>query len=192
MIKDSSKLAVSEELTFKKKKIMNERRKTLLGITGVAAATAWHKPIIKSIVTPAHAQTSPPSPPPPPPPEDVCPVITTSDATVSPVSGGLSGVACSATFEILSGDASASLTIVSITPSALPADTTFDVQDLGTATDSSGPRISWVGPSVDAPSCNDDSRPIDDVTFTVTATCAAAVGMGQFSQTFSLNDVLGG
>jgi len=179
---------------------MNERRKALLGISGIAACSVWHKPIINSVVLPAHAETSPapedpadptpPPPPPPPPAEDVCPMIIAGNVLFGPVSGTNVPPVCSATFEILSSDAATSLTIISITNGALPADTTVSIQDLGVATDGSGPRVVWQGPATDAPFCT-DLEPVDDIVFTVTATCDAAENMGQFTQTFSLIAVLG-
>ena len=38
---------------------MNSKRKLLLALSGLSAATVWEKPIIKAVVLPAHAQTSP-------------------------------------------------------------------------------------------------------------------------------------
>ncbi len=37
---------------------MNSKRKLLLALSGLSAATVWEKPIIKAVVLPAHAQTS--------------------------------------------------------------------------------------------------------------------------------------
>lgn len=177
---------------------MTTRRKTLVALTGISAMATWHKPIINSIVTPAHAQTSPMDPPVDPPvdpvdplPSEVCPMITTGNLVSSSVSGANSLIACSATFEILSSDAAASLTIISIDNSALTTGATITVQDLGAATDSSGPRVSWTGPSADAPTCS-NPQPTDDITFTVTATCAAASALSPstFTQEFLLSAIL--
>ena len=64
---------------------------------------------------------------------------------------------------------------------------------LGAATDTSGPRVTWRGPAPDAPFCTDlnipTGAPTDDVSFTVVATCEAALG-GELSQEFSLLDIL--
>ncbi len=170
---------------------MNTRRKTLFALTGVTALSVWHKPLVKSVITPAHAQMSPPVDPPvdpPVPPQDVCPMITFGNLTSGPVSGTNVPPVCNATFEILSADAATPITIISIENSALPADTTLDIQDLGAATDGSGPRVIWRGPATDAPSCS-DIVPTGDITFTVTATCEAA-NMGEYQQTFSLAAIL--
>lgn len=171
---------------------MNTRRKTLVALTGISAMAAWHKPVINSIVTPAHAQMSPVEPPEPDPlPSEVCPMIITGNLVSSSLSGANSAIACGATFEFLSSDAAASLTIISIDNSALATGTTIDVQDLGVATDSSGPRVAWTGPSTDAPTCS-NPQPTDDITFTVTATCAAASALSPttFTQEFELSAIL--
>jgi len=150
--------------------------------------------VIKGIVTPAHAQTSPPSSPPPPstpppPPEDLCPMIVISDAVFGPVSGTNTPPVCTATFDVLSSDAVVPLEISAITTSTLPADVTIDVQSLGTASDTAGPRIVWRGPATDAPFCS-DLTPLDDITFTITATCDAVTDGGTFTQEFTLSQIL--
>lgn len=161
---------------------MKERRKTLLTLTGISALAVWHKPIINQVVIPAHAQTSMS-------PNDVCSMIAIGNISTSSVSGVDALTSCTATFEVLSADAATPLTIISIDNNPLATDVTIDIQDLGTATDSMGPRVTWRGPSSEAPSCN-DLQPTNDVTFTVTATCSAAVNIGQFTQTFSLSSIL--
>lgn len=160
----------------------NTRRTLLTGLGVSAALAAWHKPLINAVVTPAHAQTSVL-------PEDVCAMIVVGNVLTGPVSGTTVPPVCSVTFDVLSGDAAASLTITNIDAGTLPADVTVDVQDLGAATSTTGPRVVWRGPAADAPFCT-DVMPTDDVTFTITATCAAAPMGGTFDQTFSLNDIL--
>ena len=153
------------------------RRKLLMGLGTTTAAAVWHKPVVKSIVLPAHAQAS------------ICPMIVVSNVVFGPVSGTTMPPVCSTTFDVLSGDSVIPLDITSITTSTLAADTTVDVQDLGTATNVVGPRVTWQGPASDAPFCS-DAMPIDDVTFTVTATCDAVMGGGTFSQDFLLSEIL--
>jgi len=208
---------------------MNKRRKIILGLSSSTALAVWHKPVVKSIMTPAHAQTSPPppSPPPPPPPPappppppppappppppppappppppppappppppptpaELCAMITIGNVTTGPVSGSNTPPVCTATFDVLSADAANSLTITSIDAGALPANVTLDIQALGTATDSMGPRVTWRGPATDAPFCT-NLMPIDEVTITVTATCAAVTDGGTFTQQFTLSQIL--
>ena len=160
----------------KKDKQMNQRRKLLLGAGASGAIAAWHTPIINSIITPAHAQMS------------VCPMVTIANVVTGPVSGSNVPPVCSVTFDVLSATAATLLTITSITTSALPADTTVTFDSLGTATDLAGPRVTWRGPAAGAPFCL-PFTPVDSVTFTITATCAAAGG-GTFSQDFTLASLL--
>lgn len=163
-------------------KNLKNRRKILLGIGSGSALAAWHKPIIGNIVTPAHAQTSPT-------PADLCPMILIGNILIGPVSGTSAVPVCSLTFDVLSGDASAPLTITSITNSALADNNEVTYDSFGEATDTTGPRVVWRGPASDAPFCS-DFTPIDDLTFTVTATCDAVPGMETFSQDFSLAEIL--
>ena len=172
---------------------MNKRRKILLGIASGSAVAAWHKPMINQVITPAHAQTSPVDPPPLPTPQELCPMITTGNVVFGPVSGNNTPPVCTATFDVLSGDSAVPLDIISIETGTLPADTTVDIQDLGTATDSMGPRVVWQGPATDAPFCS-DLMPIDDITFTITATCDAVNSQDTdgdtFTQEFMLSEIL--
>ncbi len=172
--------AISED------KRVKSRRKLLLGSASSVALVAWHKPIINAVVTPAHAQTSAPLTP---TAQDVCPMITTGNVTTGPVSGTTTPPVCTATFDILSSDASADLTISAIDPGTLPANVTIDIQDLGVANTSTGPRVVWRGPASDAPFCT-DLMPTEEVTFTVTATCAAATAGDSFTQTFTLTSII--
>lgn len=165
---------------------MNKRRKLLTGIGCGTVVAAWHKPVINSIVTPAHAQTSVV----PLLPEELCPRIVTANVVFGPVSGTTTPPVCSATFDVLSGDASTTLTISSITTNTLTANVTVDVQDLGVATSSTGPRVVWRGPATDAPFCT-DLEPTDDVVISVTATCDAAGGE-EFIEDFLLSEILRG
>lgn len=158
------------------------RRKILLGLTSGTALAVWQKPIINGIVTPAHAQTSPT-------PADLCPTIVIGNVITGPISGTTTPAVCSITFDVLSGEAGTPLTITSITNSTLTANNTVLYDSFGEATDTTGPRVVWRGPASDAPFCT-DLVPIDEVTFTVTATCAAAPMMGTFTQDFTLADIL--
>lgn len=53
-------------------KLDKSKRKALLGVAGVSVFAAWHKPVINSVLLPAHAQTTTDTtddtPPPPPAP----------------------------------------------------------------------------------------------------------------------------
>jgi hypothetical protein len=163
-----------------KDKQMNQRRKLLLGVGATSAIAVWHKPIVNAIILPAHAQTSNPA--------AVCPMIVLGNTVTGPVSGSNTPPVCSVTFDVLSATAVTSLTITGITTTALPADTTVTFDSLGQATDLAGPRITWRGPAAGAPFCL-PFTPVDSVTFTITATCAAAGG-GTFSQDFTLASLL--
>ncbi len=162
---------------------LRARRRLLGGATGVALVV-WHKPMINSVLTPAHAQTSMPLPA-----GDVCPMVMTANVVFGPVSGTTTPPVCSVTFDVLSADPAQDLTVQNIETSPLAANVTVDVQDLGTTTSTTGPRIVWRGPASDAPFCS-DLMPTDDVTFTVTATCAAATLGDSFTQTFTLASLL--
>ena len=171
---------------------MNKRRQLLIG-SGVVVA-AWHKPVINSIVTPAHAQMSPPVVD----PEQLCPMIVIGNVVLGPVSGTFVPPVCSVTFDVLSGTAGTPLTIVEIT-NTTAADTTIVYDGFGEVTDTTGSRVVWRGPAPDAPFCS-DLTVINDVTFTVTATCAAvdeAIADGAvvengttFTQDFTLSEIL--
>lgn len=166
----------------------SNRRRLLKGAVGASALASllpsqWSKPVINAVLTPAHGQTSPVDPPPPPPPPPMCPDAIIGNVVTGPVSGQAQ---CTVTFDILSTDSTQPLNIVSVTDnSADPAMVTYD--SFGTATDTSGPRVIWQGPTVGAPfDCND---PVVDVTFTVTLTCDAA-GATEFTQDFLLSQIL--
>ena len=177
-------------------KAIKERRKLLLGLGATGAMAVWHKPIISAIVLPAHAQMSPddepaPAPEPAPPPvpaEDLCPMIVIGNSVTGPVSGTSTPPVCTLTFDVLSGTAGTPLTVLSITTSTLPADTTFTVDGLGEATDMVGPRVVWRGPAVGAPFCMPFTI-VDDLTFTVTASCDASGG-DTFTQDFLLSSLV--
>lgn len=161
------------------------RRNILKGAGLISALTVWHKPIVNNVVLPAHAQTSTP----PPPPEELCSAIVVDNVIFGPVSGNNTPPVCTVTFDILSNNSRGDLTIISIQEDALPANTTITVQDLGPATSTTGPRVTWRGPASDAPFCT-NPVPVDDVVFTVTATCQAA-DEREFSQDFLLSEILG-
>jgi uncharacterized repeat protein (TIGR01451 family) len=124
------------------------------------------------------------------PAQDLCSMAVTGNTVFGPVSGTSVPPVCSLTFDILSGTAGVPLTIVSVTNNALPADNTITYDTFGEATEITGPRVVWRGPASDAPFCS-DLMPTDqnDITFTVTATCTAAGGR-EFTQSFTLADVL--
>lgn len=163
--------------------MQQSRRKVLmsglgLGATAAVLPSAWTKPIINSVVLPAHAQAS------------VCPMITIGNVTFGPFSAQPTPGApevCALTFDVLSSDTTA-LTITNVTNSTLAEFNSVTYDGFGEATDTTGPRITWQGPASDAPFCS-DLMPIDSVTFTVTATCEAA-DMGEFSQDFTIEQIL--
>ena len=157
---------------------MNDRRKILLGLATGGVLSAWHKPIVNAVLVPAHAQTSPepePEPDPDPDPPVVCPEIIAGNVQSSALSGTASFTSCSLTFDIFSSDPATPLEITAIDNSPLGADVSVTNDGLGTATDTTGPRVTWIGPIAgSAPSdCQSPSMvvPVDDITFTITATC---------------------
>ncbi len=157
---------------------VNRRRKLLLGAGAAGVIATWQRPIVNAIIIPAHAQMS------------VCPAITIGNVTGGPLSGATSATACSLTFDVLSGTPGTNLNITAITPETLPADTTFSVDAVGTATNTVGPRIVWRGPAVGAPfACTGGFTVVSDLSFTVTATCDAAGG-GTFTQDFTISDLI--
>jgi len=149
---------------------MNDRRKILLGLGTTSAMAAWHKPIVNAVLVPAHAQTSPPPPP------TVCPDIIAGNAQSSGLSGADSATSCGVTFDIFSSDPATPLEITSIGTNPLAAGVSVTNDGLGPATDSTGPRVTWIGPIAGAApdDCVTPANvvPVDDVTFTITATCA--------------------
>jgi len=164
-----------------------QRRRLLLGAGATGAMAMWHKPVVNAIMLPAHAQMSP-EPEPEPTPEELCSMVVLGNVVTGPVSGSNTPPVCSITFDVLSGTAGESLMITNISTSTLPANTTFTIDALGTATDVIGPRIVWQGPAVGAPFCMPFEL-VDDLTITVTATCTAASGE-TFSQDFLLSDLI--
>ena len=153
------------------------RRRLLTGVAGASALAVWHKPIVHSVILPAHAQTS------------VCPTVTVQNVVFGPLSGVTVPPVCSVTFDVFSSDPTEDVTITSIDTSTLAANVMVDVQALGTATSSSGPRVVWQGPASDAPFCS-DLMPTDDVTFTVTLTCSSVAPGTTFTQSFTLLSIL--
>lgn len=142
---------------------MNNRRKILLGLGATSAMAAWHKPIVNAVLVPAHAQTS------------LCPDIVVGNAQSSGLSGAESFTSCGVTFDIFSSDPATPLMITAINNSALGTDVTVTNDGLGAATDLIGPRVTWIGPVLGSPpsDCVTTSAisPIDDVTFTIEASC---------------------
>jgi len=156
---------------------MNDRRKILLGLGTSTAVVAWHKPLVKAIALPAHAQASP-----------MCPMVVIGNVLFGPVSGSNTPPLCTVTFDVLSASATLPLTIENITDNA-PADTTIVYDTFGEVTDSVGSRVVWRGPATDAPFCS-NLIVVNEVIFTVTASCAAAPNTPSFTQEFTLTEVL--
>ncbi len=133
----------------------------LAGTSTKIAPGKWTKPLLSSVILPAHAQTS------------VCPALVVGNTSFGP--GSAPGT-CGLNFELLSGDAAQDLTIVSVTNStpvgmdavSYPGGTT------GTASSTSGLAIAWVGQAVGAPfACATAAPvPINEISFTVTYNCA--------------------
>lgn len=117
----------------------------------------------------------------------LCPMITIANVVTGPESG-LNPPRCNVVFDILSSEPNTTLTILSVTTSTLDADSSVDVQLLGTATNITGPRITWRGLATTAPSC-EDFDPISDVTFTIEATCNA-ISPEPFTEDFLLSEIL--
>jgi len=159
---------------------MNNRRKVLLGLGLGSGLAAWHKPMINSVVLPAHAQMT------------FCPEgLMTGNASAGPISGTPAN-GCTIEFEILSADPGAVVEVLSIdNTSTGDSDSVITVLGDGLASGVTGPRITWIGVASDGPFCSDVSpvtQPITDVTFTVTATCDDSAT--QFTQDFTLSSVL--
>jgi len=164
----------------KNKKPLNparERRQILKGALGVGALAAWHKPIINSVVTPAHAQTS------------FCPVLVFSNISSGPLSGMTTPPVCQVTFDVLSPDATP-VTIVNITDNSVSPNTMINYDVFGSdVTDTVGSRVVWQGEASDAPFCT-DLMPTEDVEFTITLSCAASGGLEE-TQMVMLSTILG-
>jgi len=148
---------------------------TGLGVAGTLLPKSWTKPVINSVVLPAHAQMS-------------CPQLVAMNVLVSTVSPQTSPARCSVTFDLLSADPGVALNIVSITNSTLVGNTTVNNDGVMVATADSGPRVTWQGAALNAPFCNIDSTPNDDVTFTVMSTCELLDDVTS-TQEFSLLDI---
>ena len=179
---------------------INGKRRTVicgtvgLGVTGIVIPGKWSKPIIESVLLPAHAQTSEEPDPDPPTPEELCPMIVTGNVVFGPISGANSATSCTASFQVLSADSGVDLNIVDVTNGPLVgASTSVSFSGAGPATSLSGPSVSWTGAALAAPTCSDlntaNGQPLDDVLFTVTASCEDSAG-GEFSQDFTLLDII--
>ncbi len=166
-------------------------RRGVLSLGAITTMIVWHKPVVNSIILPAHAQTSSPNP------ADVCPMIVVGNTVLpGPPSGPGSTTSCQVTFDFLSSSPSDTLTINSITNTVVGANSTLSYDGAAafagpvTVSDLSGTRLSWVGPVVGGTgTCLSMPVPVDDITITVTATCAAAAG-GEFNQDFLLSALL--
>jgi len=176
---------------------MNKRRKLLLGIGAGSAMAAWQKPIINSVVVPAHAQMTTTQAPvttaaPTTTPAPVCPDIVIGNIASNALSGANSNTSCGLTFDILSSDAATALEITAIDNGTLGTGVTVTNDGLGQATTTSGPRVTWMGPiNGSAPSdCVNvaDIVPTDDVMFTIMATCDTAPD--PVTLTINLTDII--
>lgn len=155
---------------------IRERRQLLKGVVSAGALAAWHKPIINSVVTPAHAQTS------------FCPVLVFSNVVFGPVSGISMPPVCQVTFDILSPDATP-VTIINITDTSASVNTMITYDTFGTdVTNAVGSRVVWQGEASDAPFCS-DLMPTEDVEFTITLSCAASGGLEE-TQVVLLSSIL--
>jgi len=153
------------------------------GVSLSVLPRSWTKPVVNSVLLPAHAQTSDV-----PDPALVCPVVTFGSGTFS--AGSAPGT-CGLSFQFLSGDAGVPVDIISITNSVLVGtdQVTYSNGTSGTATATSGLTANWVGQSIGAPfACAADAPvPINDVTFTVTYNCADNPTL--LTMTFSLSAI---
>jgi hypothetical protein len=152
------------------------RRHAMQGVLGASALAVWHKPVVNTVITPAHAQTT------------TCADVVIGNVTFGPVSGTNTPPVCQVTFDVLSSIAGQPINIISITDSNTDADTTITYDAFGEATDTAGPRVVWRGPASDAPFCS-DLMPITDVIFIVTFTCEA-VGGTELTYMFMLSEIL--
>ena len=130
--------------------------------------SSWTKPMVNSVLLPAHAQTSVIEVE----PEVECQVLSVGNGTFS--AGSAPGT-CGLSFEFVSGDATTPLNVISIA-NTTPVGTdqvTYSSGTSGSVT-ASGLGVVWLGQAVGAPfACAADAPvPINDVTFTVTFNCA--------------------
>ena len=125
--------------------------------------SSWTKPVVNSVLLPAHAQTS----------VIECPVLSVGNGTFS--AGSAPGT-CGLSFEFVSGDATTPLNVISIANTTLVGtdQVTYSSGTSGSVTATSGLGVVWLGQAVGAPfACAADAPvPINDVTFTVTFNCA--------------------
>ena len=133
-----------------------------------------------TVIVPAHAQTSPDTDPGEPDPEPViCPAIVIGNVQSNPLTGANSFTSCGVTFNIFSNDPVTPIEITAITTSTLGPSVSVTNNGLGQATDSTGPQVTWIGSNLGlAPQdCASPSTviPVDDITFTITATCIGAI-----------------
>lgn len=152
-----------------------ERRSVLksVALSGAGLSvlpSAWTKPVVNSVLLPAHAQTTAM-----PPPVVECPMLITGNGTFS--AGSAAGT-CGLSFEFLSGDAANAIDVISITNTA-PVGTdavTYSGGTSGSVTATGGLSVNWVGQAVGAPfACGPGGSvdPINEITFTVTYNCAS-------------------
>lgn len=195
------------KIIFLGERKMNERRKLLLGLGATSAMTVWHKPLVNAVVLPAHATgspppppsppTTPPPPPPPPPPPVQCPSIVIGDVQSSALSGAGSATSCGISFEIFSTDPAIPLTITVIDAAPIEVGVEVTNDGLGDVTSEDGVRVTWTGPIVgSAADCANlaDIVPLDDVTFTISATCAidGSETIPPADLVLTLTDIIGG
>ena len=136
-----------------------------VALAGAAAAvlpSQWKKPVLNSIVLPAHAQSSP-----------ICPELSVLNGTFGP--GSAPGT-CGLNFQFVSADASQGLDIISVVNTTpVGTDTvTYAGGTAGSVTATAGLTVAWVGQAVGAPfACASDAPvPVNEITFTVTYNCS--------------------
>jgi len=173
---------------MEKQNVNNKRRELVTGTLGLGALStvlpqSWSEPVIRSVVIPAHAQTS-------------CPAIMIGPASLATGSGTMDPGVCAVTFNILSSDDQMPLTVVSVTtdPDPLPDNVEVEVEGIDEpATSTLGPIVRWQGPAGAALFCEDlntpDGAPLDDIIFSITVTCESLPGQ-QFTQEFNLLDII--
>lgn len=134
----------------------------LSGTVLAALPAKWQKPVVDSVLLPAHAQAT------------VCPLLVVGNGSFSP--GSVPGT-CGISFELLSGDSAININILSITNSALVGTdaVTYSGGTAGSVGSSSGLSVNWVGQAVGAPFACATSAPVavNEVTFDVTYNCDA-------------------
>lgn len=155
-------------------------KSVVLSSAGLSVLPAvWTKPVVNSVLLPAHAQASA---------VIACPMLTTGAGSFSV--GSASGT-CGLSFELISGDASIPIDVISIT-NTTPVGTdavTYSGGTSGSVTATSGLVVNWVGQAIGAPfACAAAAPvPVNEVTFTATYNCASDPAVQ--TMTFSLQTI---